>query len=47
VGVILSEFQKTEHDIVNQTSIAKGYFAKLVKQLETGLEDIQKQYASL
>lgn len=47
VGIIMKDFEITEHDIVNKTMLAKKFFEKLVKQLETGLEDMRDQYASL
>lgn len=47
VGIIMKDFEVTEHDIVNKTMLAKKFFEKLVKQLETGLEDMRSQYASL
>ena len=45
--MIMKDFEVTEHDIVNKTMLAKEFFEKLVKQLETGLEDMRDQYASL
>jgi hypothetical protein len=47
VGIIMKDFEVTEHDIVNRTMQAKKFFEKLVKQLETGLERMGDQYASL
>ena len=47
VGLIAKDFSITEHDIVNKTMLAKKFFEKLVKQLETGLEDMTDQYAAL
>ena len=47
VGIIMRDFEVTEHDIVNKTMLAKKFFEKLVKQLEKGLEVMSYQYASL
>ena len=47
MGLIAKDFSITEHDIVNKTMLAKKFFEKLVKQLETGLEDMTDQYAAL
>jgi hypothetical protein len=47
VGIIMKDFEATEHDIVNKTNLAKKFFEKLVKQLEAGLESMGDQYASM